>query len=193
MSRDGRSETSVDHVAHRIDVARVSCRRAGGLHRGGGQRAGAPRCAADDGGGDGRKRRRHDHGSHGQCKKAVHRVAEVNFICMNPDPFGPQPTGDIAAQRRRDPLNDDQPYRRQHPKGRCRRARIIPRRHRSEAKTRPEGQQYQCNGGRGEGAGNDTAEIGLSTVFFRPATTGSLKVCIIGSTDWVSATEAAEG
>src|SRR4029077_13472545 len=32
-------------------------------------------------------------------------------------------------------------------------------------------------------AGHDTAEIALSTIFFRPATTDSLKVCIIGSTD----------
>jgi hypothetical protein len=42
-------------------------------------------------------------------------------------------------------------------------------------------------------AGHDTAETALSTIFFRPATTVSLTVCIVVSTDWVSAIAAAEG
>jgi len=35
----------------------------------------------------------------GPRKKPVNRLAEINFVGMNPDPFGPQPTGDISAQR----------------------------------------------------------------------------------------------
>ena len=42
-------------------------------------------------------------------------------------------------------------------------------------------------------AGHDTAEIALSPTFFRPAIRGSLKVCIIASTDLVNAIAAAEG
>jgi phytanoyl-CoA hydroxylase len=43
-------------------------------------------------------------------------IAEVDFVGMNPDPFGPQPPSKISTERGGEPLNKNQPHCRIHTK-----------------------------------------------------------------------------
>jgi hypothetical protein len=39
----------------------------------------------------------HDHRGSGPGDETVSSIAEIDFVSMNPDPFGPQPARDIPA------------------------------------------------------------------------------------------------
>ena len=84
------------------------------MNRSGGDRACRAHRVADRRGGGRRQCRRHDDRGNGPGEEPVSSIAEIDFIRMNFDPFGPQSASKIPAKPGGDPLNDNKPHRRVH-------------------------------------------------------------------------------
>ncbi len=90
------------------------------------------------------------HRRHRPSYEAVGRIPKEHFVSVHANPLRTQSPRHVAAHRRRQPLDDDQPDARGHRKGRGRWPAPRPRRRCGEAQPRTEGHEQNRYGGRDE-------------------------------------------